>query len=60
MVVNHEKGLVVVLIFYVVIAGVGIWASMKHETGEERFKFFFKIFRNFMKFVIFENFYEIG
>lgn len=32
--VNHEKGLVVVLIFYVVIAGVGIWASMKHKTGE--------------------------
>ena len=36
--VNHQKGLVVVLIFYVVIAGVGIWASMKHKTGEERFK----------------------
>ena len=56
--VNHQKGLVVVLIFYVVIAGVGIWASMKHKTGEERFK---KVkFMIFMKLMILASYHEFG
>ena len=29
------KGLIVVLIFYVIIAAVGMWAAWKHKTGEE-------------------------
>ena len=34
---NAKKtGLIVVLIFYVIIASVGMWAAWKHKTGEGR------------------------